>query len=53
MDLSIKLRMLIHNEELRKKMGLQAREDVGAYTLEATMRQWIELLDSIKEEMKE
>lgn len=53
MDLSIKLRMLIHNEELRKKMGLQAREDVGAYTLEATMRQWVELLDSIKEEMKE
>lgn len=48
MDLTIKIRMLIHNEELRAKMGLQAREDMQKYNLDATMKQWIELLDKIK-----
>lgn len=48
MDLNVKLRMLVRHEEIRQKMGLQAREDVQKYDLETTMQRWIELLDGIK-----
>lgn len=49
-QLAKKICYLIEHEDIRKKMGLKARESVKRYSPEIVMQQWVNLLNSLKSE---